>query len=662
MGAALISLALPYLTKVAIDRYILPLGRLAVLKDGSWPPELGTVKLADLTKTATNGTYFLPPDLAAQLDLRQEKRLTLAGVLTPGRYFYRPFDQDLTEENAKIAAETQKELLVWPQGVAVAERDLPKLPGSLNLVLRAADAQGLKTLAFGFALLMVLGYFFDLGQRYCLESGAQKMTHDLRAKVMAHLLTLNQSFFDHEQTGRLTSRLTSDVNNINALVKSTAASFFSDLLSLVGVTVVMIWLNPFLAFITLLITPLAAVLSWRYGREARAIHRDLRAKAAAINQSFNESIAGLAIIQAFTREKESVARFEALNEENYQAGYRQVSQVAVFLPLVDLCATFVLALVLWHGGLGALEETVTLGVLAAFVGYANRFFIPIKDLAEKVNAFQSAFASIERLEELLSVTDALTPQEPILSPPAGGGRVEIKNLSFRYGQGRPVVLTDLNVVIEPGESVAIVGATGSGKSSLISLLLRFYDPTEGEILFDGLPLKRLDLKAHRRRVSLVTQDVYLTSGTVMDNLRLGRKELSDEAIYAATLAVGADEFIKKLPQGYQETLGAEGKSLSAGQRQLLACARALIEAPRFIILDEATAFVDNESELLIERALATVLAGRTSIIVAHRLSTVRRANRVLVLDRGRLVEVGTHEELLALNGLYSHLALLQGLK
>jgi ABC-type multidrug transport system fused ATPase/permease subunit len=509
---------------------------------------------------------------------------------------------------------------------------------------------------------MILGYFFELGQRYFLESGAQKMSHNLRARLMAHLLRLNQAFFDFEQSGRLTSRLTSDVNNINALVKSTAASFFSDFLSLIGVAAIMIYLNPALALVALLLTPLAAALSWRYGGEAREIHRDLRAKVAAINQSFNESVAGLGIIQAFARERETEEAFEALNEANFQAGARQVHSVAVFLPLVDLCATSVLCLVLWFGGLGALEETVTIGVLAAFVGYANRFFVPIKDLAEKLNTFQSAFASIERLEELLSNEDVLVPDPPALFPKSPGGQVEVKNLSFSYGPGRPEVLKDVNLLIRPGESVALVGATGSGKSSLISLLLRFYDPTRGEILFDGLPLRRLDVKAHRRRLSLVTQDVYLSSGTVMDNLRLGRLGLPDSAIYAAAEAVGADGFIKKLPRGYGEALGAEGKSLSAGQRQLLACARALIEAPQIIILDEATAFVDNESELLIERALSTVLTGRTSIIIAHRLSTIRRANRIVVLDHGRIVEEGSHEELIALNGLYCHLALLQGLR
>ncbi|MDR1085244.1 MAG: ABC transporter ATP-binding protein/permease [Deltaproteobacteria bacterium] len=662
MAAALISLVLPYLTKVAIDQYILPLGRLVTPGDKTLPAELEALLTHDdLEPTTQEGVFFISARKAAGLDARQEKNLTQAGLLAPERYYFRPIDSGFTQKEALDLAARSNLLQIWPKGLAVKESDLPRLPGGVNLILRGADLSGLKKLALFFAVLMILGYFFDLGQRYYLESGAQKMSHELRSLIMAHLMNLSQSFYDHQQSGRLTSRLTSDINNINALIKSTAASFFSDFLSLFGVTAIMFLLNPTLAAITLILTPLAGFLSWRYGHEAREIHRDLRAKVAAINQSFNESINGLMIIQAFNREKETEAGFEELNEANFKAGARQVHSVAVFLPLVDLCATMVLSLVLWFGGLAVLDNTVTLGVLAAFVGYAGRFFIPIKDLAEKLNTFQSAFASLERIEELLENQNILSPKEPVLLPGPAGGLVEMKNVSFSYGPGRPVVIKDLSLTIRPGESVAIVGATGSGKSSLISLLLRFYDPTAGEIFFDGLPLNSLDIKAHRRRLSLVTQDVYLSSGTVLENLRLGRHDLPEEKIVAAAAAVGADRFIRRLPRGYDEPLGSSGQSLSAGQRQLLACARALIDAPQIIILDEATAFVDTETELLIEKALATVLAGRTSIIIAHRLSTIRRSNRILVMESGQLVEEGSHEELLALKGIYSHLAVLQGL-
>jgi ABC-type multidrug transport system fused ATPase/permease subunit len=335
--------------------------------------------------------------------------------------------------------------------------------------------------------------------------------------------------------------------------------------------------------------------------------------------------------------------------------------MAVFLPLVDLIASLVLAVVLWVGGLMALDNAVSLGVLAAFVGYANRFFAPIKDLAEKVNTFQSAFASLERIHAVLQADERTVPDPPVLLPQAPGGAVAFRDVSFRYSEKGPLVLDRVSFGISRGETLAIVGETGSGKSSLISLMLRFYDPVSGEILFDGQPLRRLDLAAHRRRIGLVTQDVYLYSGTVMDNLRLGREGVTEERAREAAERVGAAGFIERLPGGYGERLGSEGRSLSAGQRQLIACARALIDAPDVVILDEATAFVDSESELLIARAMNTLFEGRTSVIIAHRLSTVKRADRIIALSRGRIAEEGTHAELLARKGIYYRLALLQGL-
>jgi ABC-type multidrug transport system fused ATPase/permease subunit len=382
---------------------------------------------------------------------------------------------------------------------------------------------------------------------------------------------------------------------------------------------------------------------------------------AAINQAFGEIAAGMAVIKAFRREAATAGRFEALNEANYLTGFKQVHSVAVFLPLVELCATVVLALLLWVGGLAVLDNTVSLGVLAAFVGYAPRFFNPIKDLAEKVNTFQGAFASLERLVELLDLQERLPePSEP-KSPPSPGGAVEFRGVSLRYGDGSPLVLRDIDLAIARGESVALVGGTGSGKTSLVNLILRFYDPTAGAVLLDGVDLREIDLATHRRRIGLVTQDVYLYSAPVIDNLRLGRSDLSEAAVVEAAKAVGAHDFITALPSGYNEPLGPGGRGLSAGQRQLLACARALIEAPELVILDEATAFVDSETELLIERAMMTVFQGRTSIVIAHRLSTIRRVDRIVVLRHGRVAEEGDHEALMAKGGLYYNLATLQSL-
>jgi ABC-type multidrug transport system fused ATPase/permease subunit len=663
--AALVSLALPYLTKVAIDRYILPLGRVfKIATPLDLPPSaMGRLKPEMFIPSGKPGVWFLPKSYEQLIDRRQEKILIDSDIIEDSRYYLAPLTgpNALDRSKADQIASALPKTKVLAGYLAIREADLPDVPGGIVMALRGADIKGLSRLAIWFAILMVLGYGLDLGQRYFMEAGAQKFGHVLREKLMLHLFGLSQSFFDRSETARLTSRLTSDINNINALIKSTAASFFSDVLSLVGVAIIMFALSPKLAVTALILTPLAAILSYYFSSVVRILQRELRAKIAAINQAFGEAAAGISIIQAFRREKKTSEEFEELNHQNYILGYKQVHSVAVFLPLVDLCSSVVLALILWVGGLGIIDNTVSLGVLAAFVGYANRFFSPIKDLAEKVNTFQGAFASLERLTELFDIDDR-TPQIPSpLKPVHPGGALEFKNVFLSYGPDMPMVLKDISFKVEKGESVALVGSTGSGKSSLINLMLRFYDPVKGAIIFDGLDLRDLDLNLHRRRVGLVTQDVYLYSAPVIDNLRLGRVDLDPDTVIRATKAVGAHSFIEKLPLGYNEPLGPGGRGLSAGQRQLIACARALIEAPELVILDEATAFVDSETELLIEEAMMTIFKGRTSVVIAHRLSTIRRVDRIMVLDRGRLVENGTHRQLMEKRGIYYHLARLQGL-
>jgi ABC-type multidrug transport system fused ATPase/permease subunit len=660
--ASLVSIVLPYLTKVAIDKHILPMGRV-VFNPAEIPPELtGTLLNGDFLESGTPGVYFLSSSGASKIDRKQERILVKDEFLDPHRYYIKKLDQNFTKSDAEMVLRDLKgKGELYPDYLVIKEKDLVTLTGAAALILRNADLKSLKTLAFLFAGLMVLAYFFDFGQRVILETASQKLGHNLRESLLSHLFGLSQSFFDLSEAGRLTSRLTSDINNINSLIKSTAASFFSDILSLVGVTIVMFSLSPKLALIALSLTPLALLISWYFSKVARFLQRNLRAKVAAINQYFAETRMGISIIKALRREKESKRIFEELNYENYKIGLRQVHSFAIFLPLVDLLATSVLALILWFGGSMVLDNMVSLGVLAAFVGYSNRFFAPVKDLAEKVNTFQSAFASMERINGLFAADDRTLPEGIAIVPKNKGGEIKFDKVSFSYGKDLPWVLKDVSFTVKKGETIALVGETGSGKSSVISLMLRFYDPQKGMVSFDGTPLKRLDLKSHRKRIGLVTQDVYLYGGTIMENLRLGRDDIPLPLVMDAAEKTGASRFIEKLPHGYEERLGSEGKSLSAGQRQLLACARALIDAPEFVILDEATAFVDSESELLISKAMREIFKGRTSIIIAHRLSTIRNCDRILVLNHGQIVEEGNHEELLRKGGLYHHLAKLQSL-
>ena len=662
--AALVSVAMPYATKLAIDRYIVPVGPRITAPTGGeeGPAPLRRLLGSGLARPSGQpGVFFLKPEGLSLLDKREELALTSAGFLSRERYYARPKNDPGLGEMLALAEERPGLVLIYPEILAVEEQNLAALPQGVIALWRGADLDGLARLAVFFGLLRFLGYAAEFGQRVLIEVAAQRLSLSLRQLILTHLFGLSQSFFDRTQSARLTSRVTNDVNNLSNLTKTSVAALGGDLVSLLVIVVIMFSLSPGLALITVALTPLTLLLSVYFGRLSRAVQRDLRARLAVINQSFAETIGGINIIQAFRREERNTQDFKKLNYDNYLAGMRQIRIHAVFVPLIDVFASIILALVIWHGGGAVLAGSLSLGVVAAFIGYSRRFFQPIQDLAEKLNIFQSAFASLERLTEILDENERIEEPARPLAPKKPGGGVEFSQVSFRYRPDGPLVLTDLTFTIAPGESVALVGQTGSGKSSVINLIQRSYDPEAGRISFDGQPLKELDLTAHRARLGLVTQDVYLYAGTVMDNLRLGRPELAEADILAAVRAVGASHFIERLPHGYDENLGPGGRHLSAGERQLLACARALIETPEIIILDEATAAVDSESEALIEQALHTLFTGRTSITIAHRLASIRRVDRILVLHGGRLVEQGSHQELISKKGVYYRLALLQGL-
>ena len=661
--AAAASVTLPYATKLAIDRYIVPVGPKVTLLEAEPVPEAlaEIIRSGEIIRSDDPDLFFLLPEALSRLDKNQEAELIEKGFLSRERYYVQRLDGGAGQaEMLELAAREPDLVLLFPGLMAVDEKRLADLPEAVSFVWRQADLNGLARLAALFAFLMFLAYLFEFGERVMVELAAQRFSLALRQKVLAHLIGLSQSFFDRQQSARLTSRVTNDINNLANLIKSSVVAFGNDLVALLLVMVIMFSLSPRLALITLAFTPLTILISSYFARLSRTVQRDLRARLAIINQNFAETIGGLNIIQAFRREKRNTEIFETLNYETYLAGLKQMKIHAVFVPLIDVFASTILALVIWYGGGAVLAGTLSLGVVAAFIGYARRFFLPIQDLAEKLNIFQSAFASLERLVDLLDEDERIEEPANPLQPKRPGGGVEFSGVNFRYLADGPLVLKDLNFKISPGESVALVGQTGSGKSSIINLIQRSYDPESGEISFDGLPLKQLELKAHRARLGLVTQDVYLYAGTVMENLQLGR-DLPEADILAAVRAVGADHFIERLPRGYDEHLGAGGRHLSAGERQLLACARALIEAPEIIILDEATAAVDSESEVLIERALHTLFSGRTSITIAHRLASIRRVDRILVLHNGRLIEEGNHAQLMAAKGAYYRLALLQGL-
>ncbi|MEW6265859.1 MAG: ABC transporter ATP-binding protein [Thermodesulfobacteriota bacterium] len=650
-------LVLPYLTKAALDRHIVVSAQMVV-----FDPQADQA-LADLFEksrplfepSGRADVFFLPGEKARRLDPADLNRLKAAGLIRPGTFYLVPASPGPAWE---IVEKRPDLFQVYPRLAAIPIPDLGRLERTDLMKLRGGDAAGLAWIALFCCLVLAVGYLFDFVHNILLEYTGQRVTHDLRQRVMAHVLNQSLAFHDHNTTGRLVARVTNDIQNLGEMIKSVAVTFFKDAFILAGIIAILLTLNFRLALVTFALLPPIFMISMVFRRLARDVFRVLRAKVAEINSFFSETIAGVRVIQAFRREETNAGQFDRLNHEYYLAGVRQVKVFALFMPVVDLMASTALALIIWYGGLGVLSETMTLGAVAAFIGYTRMFFQPIRDLAEKFNILQSAMASLERIFSLLDVKAALPAAKTIQALPPAKGAIVFDKVSFAYEPGAPV-LKGLSFTIAPGQTLAIVGATGAGKTSIINLLLRFYDVTSGRISVDGADVRDLPLEDHRRRIGLVMQDVFLFDGTVRENIALARDGIPREKIEAAAAAVGADDFIQALPEGYEQRLGEGGRSLSLGQRQLLSFARTLVQDPQILVLDEATAHVDSETEKLIEAALARLTSGRTSIMIAHRLSTIQRADRILVLHQGRAVEQGGHAELLARQGPYYRLLMLQ---
>jgi ABC-type multidrug transport system fused ATPase/permease subunit len=656
LGGTLMDLILPYLTKVAIDRYIVVAHySLDEQKAGDRAgPALNRAK-SKLKPSGRPGLSFLADHDLRSLDPEDRNALRTSGALSSHTWYL----ADPGKEDVARLIERRPDLFaLYPRIAAVSASNLEKLTAQDIIQLRAVDLAGLVWVALTALSVLLLGYGFGVGHTILLEYVGQRLAHDLRQRLTAHILKQPMAFHDRTLTGRLVARVTGDVQNLGEMIKSVAVTFFSDVFIVLGIMAVMVWLDWKLALATFVLLPVVVGVSVVFGRLARDVFREIRAKAAEINAAVGEAVAGLRVVQAFRREEHDAKIFARLNHDNFLAGMRQIRVFGLFMPVIELIGSAALALVLWSGGRGVLEETITLGVVVAFIGYIRKLFQPIRDLAEKFNILQSAMASLERIFGLMDQDHSLPQAACPVVLASGGGGIVFDRVSFGYPDG-PKVLDGLSFDLEPGWTLAIVGPTGAGKTSIISLLLRFYDPQEGRILVDGVDIRDLSQNDHRRRLGLVMQDVFMFNGSVAENIALAREGYSIDAVQAAARAVGADGFIRVLPQGYDQELGEGGRILSVGQRQLISLARILYQKPQILLLDEATAFIDSESELLIEKALETLTAGRTSILVAHRLSTIRRADRILVLGRGRAMESGTHEELLARDGLYKKLYQLQ---
>jgi ATP-binding cassette subfamily B protein len=517
--------------------------------------------------------------------------------------------------------------------------------------LAATSLIYLATLLLTFAVVYVEGYVMQLMGQYVMN--------DMRRQIFAHLQRLPISFYDRNPIGRLVTRVTTDVDALNELLSAGIVAIFGDVLLLIGIVGILFVFDWRLALVSFSIVPLIILLTSWFRARVRGSFREVRVKIARINAFLQEHITGMPVVQLFNREARAYSDFAAINKDHRDANVRAIFYYAVFFPGVELITALGTGLLVWFGGGRVIAQALSVGALVAFLQYAQRFYQPLSDLSEKYNILQGAMASSERIFRLLDTEPAIVPPAHPYRPEGGvTGAIEFDHVVFSYKEGEPV-LRGLTFRLEPGETLAVVGHTGAGKSTLANLLLRFYDVDSGAVRVDGVDVREWDAPRLRRSIAMVLQDVFLFSGTVAQNIRLGEESISDERVRWAAAEVHALPFIEKLPDGLDSPVRERGAGLSVGQKQLIAFARALAFDPKILILDEATSSIDTETEQLIQKALDRLLIGRTSIVIAHRLSTVQKADRILVMHKGEIREMGTHQELLALRGIYHKLYLLQ---
>ena len=530
---------------------------------------------------------------------------------------------------------------------------------ALDVAIPHAD-RGLLTLLAGLYLGTLLAEFVvEYGGTLLTTLVGQRVMYDLRMEIFAQLQRLSIAFFDRNPVGRLMTRVTSDVETLNELFSSGVVTLFGDVFTLLAIMGMMLAIDWRLALMTFSVIPLVWLTAAVFRRRVREAFRDIRLRLARLNAYLQERLTGMRVVQLFGREGASARRFAELNRDHLAAHLRSITVYAVFFPMVELLTSIAMALLLWYGGLRVLDGTLTVGVLAAFIQYTRRFFQPLQDLSEKVNLLQSAMASSERvfalLDEPVTVREPTTPRH--LARPVRG-EVRFEGVWFRYSPEGPWVLRDITFTASPGRTIALVGHTGAGKTTIVSLLLRFYDPERGRITVDGVDIRELPTADLRSLIGFVQQDLFLFTGDILHNLTLDAPITADQA-HEAARRVGADRFIERLPQTYAHRLGERGRNLSVGERQLLSFARALALDPAILVLDEATSSVDAEAEAQIQAAIAELMAGRTSLVVAHRLSTILHADEILVMHHGEIRERGSHRDLLAAGGLYQRLYQLQ---
>ena len=521
----------------------------------------------------------------------------------------------------------------------------------------AGDLSALTVVAVLFLVTLAGSFAFEYLQTSTMQMIGQRIMFDLRMQIHSRLQRLDVRFYDRNPVGRLMTRITTDVDALNELFTSGVVAVFGDVFTLLGIMAVLVWMDWRLALVAFSVLPIIAFITQWFRVNVRDSYRTVRLWIARINAFLQERITGMATVHLFRREARDFTAFDGINRSHRDANVRSVFFYAVFYPAVELVSALASALIIWVGGGWVIQDSLTLGSLVAFLMYAQRFFRPISDMSEKFNVLQGAMASSERIFGVLD-TPVRVESPPRPRPLSGRGAIAFEHVTFAYTDGEPV-LRDVSFRVEPGERVAIVGATGAGKTTIISLLLRFYDVQQGRITVDGVDVRDADIAQLRAMFGLVLQDVHLFSGTIASNIRLGNDAISDDRVREAIRSVRAETFIDRLPRGLETPVAERGATLSVGQKQLLSFARALAFDRPVLVLDEATSSVDTETELLIRDALKMLMRGRTTVAIAHRLSTIQGMDRILVFHKGQLRESGTHQALLAERGIYHRLYRLQ---
>ncbi len=545
-------------------------------------------------------------------------------------------------------------LMAITSAASVAGPYLVKL--AVDEGIEAGSLPTLRNLVLIYLTIAILQWSAIYGRVFIMSRVGQSIIYDVRSKLFHHLQHLSISFFSHYSVGRIIVRVINDVSVLREFITWAMLAIARDLFVLIGIIFTMVSMNLRLSLLTFSVIPLIVLITWVFRNRSREYYRETRKAISWVNSVLAENINGLRVIQAFSREDQNYAFFrDTVNRNNLDVNLKAARLAARFFPSVDFLGITAMALVVWLGGSAVLGEQLSPGTLVAFVLYINRFFDPIRDLSRRFDSFQSTMASGERILNLLNTPIEVQDAPNAIEMPPIRGEIRFQKVSFHYSDDPAPVLRHIDLIIPAGQTVALVGKTGAGKSTFVKLVARFHDPTEGCVRIDGYDLREVTQQSLRRQFGIVLQDPFLFSGTVRENIRFGRLNASDEEVEAAAKAVGADEFIRQLPQGYDTPVEEGGAILSVGQRQLISFARALLADPRILILDEATSSVDTQTERLIQTGLNRLLKGRTSLIIAHRLSTITNADRILVIENGQIIEDGTHSELIQKRGVYYNL-------